>query len=202
MLIRMVDGGGVIARDGAGLDLLQPPQRDALRKLGVRIGAIDLFVPNALKPAPLTVWRELAALRGLQTGSVLEQMPPVTPLDGGRAPLGYRRVAQQAIRIDMAEKLLREAHGRRAAAGKAMFTIDPALARSMGLAIGSHVQLLRLAGFLAYSPRNLPDGVQGPPAPTMWRWRPPRRQTPIAQPERRAPPPATGAFAALAGLIR
>ncbi|MFC3175110.1 helicase-related protein [Novosphingobium bradum] len=202
MLIRLVDGGGVILREGAGLEQLQPSQRDALRKLGVRIGAIDLFVPAALKPAPLAVWRELAGLGGTKTGEVLAEMPPIVPLVRGRAPLGYRRFASQAIRIDMAEKLLREAHGRRAAAGKAMFTIDPALARSMGMAPEAHVQLLRLAGFLAHSPAALPEGAFGPPTPTTWRWRPPRRPAPVAEPARKPAPPQGGAFAALAGLVR
>jgi len=219
MLIRMVDGGGVIVREGSGLDQLQPVQRDALRKLGVRIGAIDLFVPSALKPGPLGVWRELAQQRGLRTGDVLDQMPPVAALAKGRAPLGYRRIGQQAIRIDMAEKLLREAHGRRVGAGKAMFTVDPALARSMGFALDGHVQLLRQAGFLAYSPTELPEGAYGPPAPINWRWRPPRPRDPAvtkdrhhgrnqghsgrpakAVPEPKAAPAATGAFAALAAL--
>jgi len=221
MLIRMVDGGGVIPREGSGLDQFQPAQRDALRKLGVRIGAIDLFVPAALKPAPLAVWRELAKLRGLRTGILLDQMPPVVPLTQGKPAMGYRRVGQQAIRFDMAEKLLREAHGRRASAGKGMFTVDPALARSMGFAVESHVQLLRTAGFLAYAPQALPEGAFGPPAPTNWRWRPPRPRQPAAaehatsgrppkrgQPARpakaaaepKAAPAATGAFAALAAL--
>ncbi|HEY6869396.1 MAG TPA: helicase, partial [Novosphingobium sp.] len=218
MLIRLVDGGGVIPREGSGLDQFQPGQRDALRKLGVRIGAIDLFVPAALKPGPLAVWRELAKLRGLHTGILLDQMPPVVPLAHGKAALGYRRVGQQAIRIDMAEKLLREAHGWRAAAGKGMFTVDPALARSMGFAVESHVQLLRVAGFLAYAPQALAEGAFGPPAPTNWRWRPPRpRQAAAAEPtaggrpakgrrpdksapEPKAAPAAAGAFAALAAL--
>jgi len=206
LLIRLVDAGGMVAREGSGLDQLQPPQRDALRKLGVRVGAVDVFVPAALKPVPLSAWRELAQLRGIRTGHVLAEMPPVVAAAQGRPPLGYRRVGRQAIRVDMAEKLLREAHGRRAAGGKGLFTIDPALARSMGLALDSHVQLLRLAGFLAYSPPALAEGMFGPPAPTGWRWRPPRR-APQPQPGRdeRKPAPAPeggGAFAALAGLVR
>ncbi|MFX8381757.1 hypothetical protein ABTL77_20365, partial [Acinetobacter baumannii] len=61
---------------------------------------------------------------------------------------------------------------------------------------------LRQGGFLAHSPDPLPEGVQGPPAPVTWRWRPPRREAPArvaAQPA--AHPAPNGAFAALAGLI-
>ncbi|HET9628901.1 MAG TPA: hypothetical protein VFP14_05395, partial [Novosphingobium sp.] len=92
------------------------------------------------------------------------------------------------------------------------------LARSMGFAVESHVQLLRVAGFLAYAPQALAAGAFGPPAPTNWRWRPPRpRQAAAAEPtmgarpakghrpaqsalEPKAAPAAAGAFAALAAL--
>jgi len=165
-------------------------------------------VPAALKPAPLAAWRELAPLHGIAVGMVLAEMPPVIALGSGRPPLGYRRVGRQGLRIDMAEKLLREAYGRRATGGtggaaKGLFTIDPALARSMGLALESHVQLLRTAGFLAYTPPPLADGMFGPPAPTGWRWRPPRRQASPPAPARTPESPGGGgAFAALAGLVR
>jgi len=221
LLIRLVEAGGVVLREGSGLDQLQPPQRGALRKLGVRIGAIDLFVPNALKPGPLGAWREMAILRGARAADALPEMPPVVALEHGRVPLGYRRIGRQGVRVDMAEKLLREAHGRRAVAGKAMFTVDPALARSMGLLPDAHTQLLRSAGFLAYAPQVLAEGAFGPPAPTNWRWRPPRPRAPTsaavgpaspgpassgATPAPRAPvaplPAGGGAFAALAGLVR
>lgn len=201
LLIRLVERGGLIERQGSGLDSFRPEQRDLLKKLGVRIGALDLFVPAALKPGPLAAWRELAVLQGARLPAIPAEMPPVLALARGRPPIGYRRAGQQAIRIDMAEKLLREAHGRRAAAGRQMFTVNPALARSMGLLPESHVQLLRQAGFLAHTPPALAEGTQGPPAPVTWRWRPPHRETPArpAAPGPRAEP--TGAFAALAGLI-
>ena len=203
LLIRLVERGGLVERQGSGLEAFRPEQRDLLKKLGVRIGALDLFVPAALKAGPLAAWRELAVLQGARLPVIPAEMPPVLPLARGRPPIGYRRAGQQAIRIDMAEKLLREAHGRRTLAGRRLFTINPALARSMGLALESHVQLLRQAGFLAHTPPALADGVQGPPAPIGWRWRPPR----LAEPARQsgaaptAQAPATGAFAALAGLI-
>jgi len=73
----------------------------------------------------------------------------------------------------------------------------------LGLALESHVQLLRTAGFLAYTPPPLADGMFGPPAPTGWRWRPPRRQASPPAPARTPESPGGGgAFAALAGLVR
>jgi len=69
----------------------------------------------------------------------------------------------------------------------------------MGLPVDAYTHLLRIAGFIPRTPRPLAEGAFGPPQPTVWRWRPPRRQ---AAPEP-APRPAEGqgAFAALAGLF-
>ena len=102
----------------------------------------------------------------------------------------------------MAEKLLREAHGARVAAPGKSFILDPALAISMGLGTPAYAQLLRMAGFNAGSPRPLPAGAFGPPAPPRWRWRPlPRREEP-ARAARPAPIREGSAFAALADLVR
>jgi ATP-dependent RNA helicase SUPV3L1/SUV3 len=95
--------------------------------------------------------------------------------------MGYRRFDKQALRIDMAEKLLREAHGRRAASAGKKFWIDPALARSTGLSNEAHMHLLRIAGFAPQVPPALAEGLFGPPAPPLFRWRPPRRPEPGEQ---------------------
>jgi len=185
LLIRLAERGGLLERASSGIDALKPEQRDALRKLGVKIGAIDLFMPAMLKPAALAAWRELATMRGARLPEVAAEMPPVLPAPGGRAPLGYRRFDKQALRIDMAEKLLREAHGRRAASAGKKFWIDPALARSTGLSAEAHLHLLRIGGFGPQVPPALGEGVFGPPAPALFRWRPVRRPEPDEQPARR-----------------
>ena len=209
LLIRLVEGGGVIERAGSGLDALNADQRGTLRKLGVRIGALDLFLPAMLKPAPTALWREVALMRGTRSAEARAEMPPVLALPQGAAPLGYRRLAGQALRIDMAEKLLREAHDRRGGNMHKTFWLDPALATSMGLSPAGHIQLLRLGGFSSAAAPALPEGAFGPATPAAWRWRPPRRQAaPAPAPRGKAAaaapaaPPATGAFAALAGLVR
>jgi ATP-dependent RNA helicase SUPV3L1/SUV3 len=126
-------------------------------------------------------------------------MPPVHPLAHGAAPRGYRRIGKQALRIDMAEKLLREAHGARVTAEPRLFPLDPARAVSMGLTQESYLQLLRLAGFQPRHPPQMPQGAFGPSAPVLWRWRPPRRDAPRPSDSRPRP---EGAFAALAELVR
>ncbi len=194
LLLGLAERGGTIARAESGLERLDPAQRERLRSLGVRIGALDLFVPALLKRTPLA---RLHALRG---GAAPDpQMPPVLPAIGtAPSPPGYRRLGAQALRLDMAEKLVRAAHLARIRSASRDFAPDPALAVSMGLAPSSFAQLLRSAGFLPRSAKPLASGAFGPPAPTRWRWRPPRRQSG----PQRTQPPASGAFAALAELVR
>ncbi|MBS0476801.1 MAG: helicase [Proteobacteria bacterium] len=201
LLIRLVEAGGTLVRAGSGIDPLDKAQRDRLRRLGVSVGALDLFVPAMLKPAALTAWRALLAIRGVVIPAPVPSMPPVVALPTKAVPPpGYRALARQAVRLDIAEKLLRAAHGARVAAGGKPFVLDPALAVSTGLATLSYAQLLRLGGFTASVPRPLAPGVFGPPQPPRWRWRPARRgESPSDDPKGAAP---SGAFAALAELVR
>ncbi len=192
MLIRLSDAGGLLPRAAAGLEQLSKPQRDQLRRLGVRIGALDLFLPAMLKPAPLIAWQILRPAQ-LPAG-----MPPVVVATSPTAPHGYRRAGEHWVRLDMAEKLLRTAHEARVAAAGKPFRLDPALAVSMGLPVASHAALLRQGGFASWTPAPLRAGAQGPPAPVSWRWRPPRRPPESPRP---AMPPMGGAFAALAEMV-
>ena len=121
LLIQLVEHGGMLAREHSGLDKLDKGQRTMLARIGVRVGALDLFVPAMLRPAPITLWRELASVAGRKTrgGAPEAEMPPA--IDAGkreRVP-GYRGVGKQLVRLDMAEKLLREAHGAREQAREA-----------------------------------------------------------------------------------
>ncbi len=200
LLLTLADGNGTIAREQAGLAQVAKEKRPFLRKLGVTIGSLDVFAPALLKPAPRRLLQAIGAdRRALNPG-----MEAV--IAGSRhLPAGYRRAGGQAIRVDMAEKLFRAAHEQRAKAGgpgfSKGFTVDSALATSMGLLPDNFRHLMRDAGFRANEPRTLPEGAFGPPAPVRWSWRPPRKDR---QPERRetAPAPAGSAFAALAGLVR
>ncbi len=201
LLIRLIESGGTLAKAGSGVEALSPAQRHLLRRLGVQIGALDLFMPAMLKPAALTAWRNLQAVRGVQAAVPHPIMPPVLAVIGRTAPPpGYRGLGKQALRLDMAEKLLHAAHSARSAAAGKPVVLDPALAISMGLGTPAYAQLLRAAGFQPIMPRPLPKGAAGPVAPPRWRWRPVRRagHDPAAAQSR----PAGGAFAALADLVR
>jgi ATP-dependent RNA helicase SUPV3L1/SUV3 len=194
LLIRLVEAGGMIERTGSGLDRLDKGQRTMLARLGVRVGALDLFVPAMLRPAALSVWREVSGGRTPDAA-----MPPTLAASERSPPPGYRALGKQWLRLDMAEKLVRDAHTARIAADRGSFTLDPAKAVSMGLTTASYAGLLRLAGFQPLIPRPLRDGAHGPPAQLAWRWRPQRRP---AEVDLVALPNPTGAFAALAELVR
>ena len=126
-------------------------------------------------------------------------MPPAITTGKRNVPTGYRALGGQAIRIDIAEKLLREAHGVRVIHDRRQFTLDPAKAISMGLKPESYAQLLRLGGFRSVVPKPLAKGLHGPPAPSRWRWRPLRPQ--VEKPERGKIREGS-AFASLAELVR
>lgn len=198
LLLGVIAGHGMVAREKAGLARVPAERRRDMRKLGVTIGALDVFVPALLKPAPRALLRAI----GKDRRPVREDMASVIP--GGKGlPAGYRHAGKQAIRLDMAEKLFRAAHESRASAGKKRFVVDPALATSMGLQPGSLVRLMREAGFRKHPAPILAEGAYGPPQPDLWEWRPPRKDHQGARDRKPQARPREGnAFAALADLMR
>ena len=202
LLISLIEAGGILAREGSGLERLSKAQRSQLARLGVTVGALDVFVAKMLRPAALSTFAIVAKVSGVRwsEAKIVDPMPPVLAAAGKRRVAGYRRVGQQDVRIDMAEKLLREAHGLRVNKDKRGFALPMQRARSMGLTPQSFAGLLRLAGFRQIQPRALAKRAAGPPAPLLWRWRRPipRRERPDVAPQRKP----TGPFAALAELVK
>ncbi len=111
---RMIEGFGVLSRDGIGGEVKELDQdaRGALRKHGVRFGQYTVFLPALLKPAPtrlrLVLWSLWGAL------DIFPESPPpglvTIPADPGAAVgthlmAGYRPAGARAIRIDMLERL-------------------------------------------------------------------------------------------------
>jgi ATP-dependent RNA helicase SUPV3L1/SUV3 len=187
LLAMLVDEGGIVAREQVAdpLAALDKEQRRALGELGIRIGALDLFMPAALKPEAMR-WR--SALRAAAAGEPMSALPPPSsvvipaPADGARtrlARLGFRAAGPQMIRVDMAERFARRAH--EVKAGKAGEVVDGALVTSLGLQPQTLAKLMRDIGFR-------PDEGAG------WVWRGRGRQR--REPVQRGSP----AFAALAGL--
>ncbi|UVI39966.1 helicase-related protein [Qipengyuania spongiae] len=210
LLLNLLSGHGFVTRERAGIEHLPKEIRPFLRKTGVTFGALDIFAPALLKPAP----RQLLAALGTDRRPLEEAMLPVIP-DRKSLPAGYRHAGSQAIRIDLAEKIFRKAHEARAAAqasGDApkkrkggarnarKFTLDLALPISIGLEQDNAVRLLGQAGFRVQRARPLAEGAYGPARPDLWEWRPARRQQPQSRPP--VKPREGSAFAALADLVR
>jgi ATP-dependent RNA helicase SUPV3L1/SUV3 len=190
VLAMLVDEGGIIARSevAAPLATLDREQRRELNKLGVRIGALDLFLAEVLKPEAMR-WR--TALRSARVNGAMPDLPPKaavalpTPPDGERAllaGLGFRQLGPQMLRVDLVERLARHAHEARS--GKHGKVVDEALAISLGLSPQAITRLMKDIGFRPAANE----------AGWIWRGRKPVRE------ERQGPAGHSHAFAALAGL--
>ncbi len=115
LLITLIDARGVVSREKAGLEHLPKEMRPFLRKLGVTFGALDIFARDLLKPGP----RQLLHVLGLDTRPLEPAMLSVLP-EAKALPAGYRPAGSQAIRVDLAEKILRAAFDTRAKANEAL----------------------------------------------------------------------------------
>lgn len=191
ILAQLSEHGGVLDRSGVddALATLDRAHRHFLQRLGVTIGALDLFVPVLLKPETTRLRLALAAVRKGQP------MPPV-PLPGlglldKPAPAlaeaaqlaGYRRFGDQMLRVDLVERIARAAHDAR---GKERTTaINPELAVSLGVGTATLSRIMRALGFHPV----------GETQPNQWRWRGRPRRDP-------RPTPVNAAFAVLGQLKR
>jgi ATP-dependent RNA helicase SUPV3L1/SUV3 len=190
ILAMLVDEGGIVERDAVARPLaaLDREQRRRVTALKVRIGALDLFMPDILKPEARR-WR--TALRAAAAGETMPPLPPEatvllpTPPDGERGRLvrlGFRPLGPQMLRVDLVERLARHAHEART--GRTQAVVDEALATSLGLRPQAVARLMRDLGF---RPTESETGW-------VWRGRARRRAEPAADPSH--------AFAALAELKR
>jgi ATP-dependent RNA helicase SUPV3L1/SUV3 len=181
----LTDAGGALPRKAVlgAISHLEHADRQALHRLRVRLGPLDVFLPPLLKPAAQH-WR--AALLAVRSGAAMPTMPPAGAATAGPeadprgAALTYRRLGRTWIRIDLADRLASHARKVRSAGGGD--PVDADLATSIGLdkdAIG------RLMGEVGFTKSG-----------DAWRWR--GRHAP--RPDRRKPP--SHAFAELEKLRR
>ena len=150
LAVRLIESLGVAERHAVAdlIDGLDRAQRQILARAGVRIGTLDIFVPALLKPEA-TRWR--LALHAASKGHVMPDLPPpgAVLLKGAGPALaiaGFRRIGDDAVRIDIIERLARAAHDARN--GRSAFLPDPALATSIGLSPEGFRQAMRLLGFV------------------------------------------------------
>jgi ATP-dependent RNA helicase SUPV3L1/SUV3 len=181
----LADAGGVVPRRAmiAPIAGLEQSDRQALHRLRVRLGPLDLFVPQLLKPSAQQ-WR--GALLSIRAGTPMPQVPAAgaatlgAEADPRGAALAYRRAGEQWLRIDLADRLAAHAHKVRSAGGED--PVDRELATSVGLSEEGTAQLMSDVGFAR--------------AGDAWRWR--GRGHRRAATDKRPP----NAFAALAELKR
>jgi ATP-dependent RNA helicase SUPV3L1/SUV3 len=179
----LADAGGVVPRKAmlGPIAHLEQADRQALHKLGVRLGPLDVFMPTLLKPAAQHLRGALLAVRGGQPMPALAAPGAATlpaEADPRGAALAYRRLGRQWLRIDLADRLASHARKVRSAGGDD--PVDAALVTSVGLSEEAVARLMAEVGFAK--------------AGDAWRWRGRRGQ----RPDRRAAP--SHAFAELAKL--
>ncbi|MFL6740714.1 MAG: helicase-related protein [Sphingomicrobium sp.] len=181
----LTDAGGLLPRKAVlgAISHLEQADRQALHKLRVRLGPLDVFVDSLLKPAA-QYWR--GALLAVRSGQPMPTLPKPgaatlgADSDPRGAALAYRRIGRSWLRIDLADRLASHARKVRSAGGAD--PLDVALATSIGLDPAAIDQLMAEVGFTR--------------AGDAWRWRgrrPPRE-------DRRAT--ASHAFAELEKLRR
>jgi ATP-dependent RNA helicase SUPV3L1/SUV3 len=179
----LADAAGVLPRKAAlsAISHLEQADRQALHKLRVRLGPLDVFLPPLLKPSAQH-WR--AALIAVRQGQTMPALPAAgaatlsADADPRGAAIAYRRAGRTWVRIDLADRLASHARKVRSAGGTD--PVDAELATSVGLDEEAIARLMADVGFTR--------------AGEAWRWRgrhPPRPN---------ARPGGNHAFAELAKL--
>jgi ATP-dependent RNA helicase SUPV3L1/SUV3 len=180
----LADAGGLLPRKAmlSAIAHLEHADRQALHRLKVRLGPLDVFLPPLLKPGAQH-WR--AALLAIRNNQSMPRLPAAgaatlsSEADARGAALAYRRLGREWLRIDLADRLASHARKVRSAGGAD--PVDAALATSVGLSEEALGQLMAEVGFTR--------------AGDAWRWR--GRRGPQASDRRSAP---SHAFAELAKL--
>ena len=125
--------------------------RGAARKGGIVFGALDIYHHAALKPAAAK-WR--AALFAARDGRPMPDLPPESAVHlkewkfshpGEVRNAGYRRIGDEYVRIDLAERVIKKAHEARGQSN--LFGMDMAFATSLGISEAGLKALMRDAGF-------------------------------------------------------
>jgi ATP-dependent RNA helicase SUPV3L1/SUV3 len=156
----LADAGGVIQRKAAlsAIAHLEQADRQALHRLRVRLGPLDVFVGTLLKPAAQN-WR--AALLAVKQGQPMPTLPApgaatlTAAADPRGATLAYRRLGSAWLRIDLVDRLASHARKVRSAGGDD--PVDRELATSIGLSEEALARLMSDVGFAK--------------AGDAWRWR-------------------------------
>jgi ATP-dependent RNA helicase SUPV3L1/SUV3 len=167
----LADAGGVLPRKTvlSAISHLEQADRQALHRLRVRLGPLDVYVDALLKPLA-QFWR--AALIAVRTTQPMPKLPAagaatLTPeADPRGAALAFRRLGRDWIRIDLADRLASHARKVRSAGGDNPVNVE--LATSVGLSEEAVGRLMAEVGFTRageawkWRGRHAPRGERGP----------------------------------------
>jgi len=146
----LADAGGALPRKTvlSAISHLEQADRQALHRLRVRLGPLDVYVDALLKPAA-QFWR--AALLAVRTGQPMPKLAAAgaatltSEADPRGAALAYRRLVRDWIRIDLADRLASHARKVRSAGGDN--PVNAELATSVGLSEEAIGRLMSEVGF-------------------------------------------------------
>jgi len=135
LAVRLADEGGIAGRHylADAIAALPKEARGAARKGGIVFGALDIYHHAALKPAAAK-WR--AALFAARDGRAMADLPPESAVHlkdwkfahpGEARNAGYRRIGEEYVRIDLAERVIKKAHEARGQAN--LFGMDTVVFR-------------------------------------------------------------------------
>ncbi|NJM50792.1 MAG: helicase [Sphingomonadales bacterium] len=153
LAVQLAEEGGIAGRAflSDALRGLPKEARGAARKSGIVFGALDIFHHAALKPAAAK-WR--AALFAARDEKPLPEMPPESAVHlkewkfatiAECRNAGYRKLGDEYLRIDLAERVIKKAHEARG--DKTVFGMDMTFATSLGLSEAGLNTLMADAGF-------------------------------------------------------
>ncbi|MDG1726801.1 MAG: helicase-related protein [Emcibacteraceae bacterium] len=151
---QMVEKLGTIPRRLIAKDFIEVDSagRFQIKKLGVWLGATSLYIPALLKPAPAQLRLLLWALFNDQ-----ERLPEIPPaglctikVDQKASRVfyevtGYRVVGENAVRLDMLERL---ANAAREVSMKGPFPMDPDLMSLVGTSGTDFIEIMKYLGYV------------------------------------------------------
>jgi ATP-dependent RNA helicase SUPV3L1/SUV3 len=146
----LADAGGALPRKAVlgAISHLEQADRQAMHRLKVRLGPLDVYLIPLLKPVAQH-WR--AALLAVRTATPMPGLPPAgastlgPDADPRGAALAYRRLGREWLRIDLADRLASHARKVRSAGGAD--PVDTGLATSLGLSDEAIARLMAEIGF-------------------------------------------------------
>lgn len=159
---RMLESYGVLPRAAVDSDLRQLDQdaRKGLRRFGIRIGALSLYMPLILKPHATELRLMLWALARSETALPTIPTPGMVWVDTEKAApegfydlAGFRVVGAKAVRIDMLERLADTV--RPLGQDRSWFEVTPEIMGLVGLSGESFASVMKALGY-AWEIRKLP----------------------------------------------